>query len=224
MPPSEPDHYALLEVDRSAGVEQIKAAYLQQVLRWHPDRNPSAEATRRTARINAAWEVLQDPARRAAYDRRLARRHPPRSGTPPSPAPAARARRARPQRPSPAPDPAAAERARRAAEASAREAEARRQRDAQYEQRRKASEHLWQPPPDAALGWSDREFVVGHWYRNNAGPYRVIDVRGKLVDIYYPDGNIVSFPREDLWAHWQRQVQRRNGVNRSGRSAPRRYR
>ena len=217
MAAAEIDHYAILKVHPSATVEQIKAAYLREVALWHPDRNPSREAGRRTARINAAWEVLRDPDARAAYDRQLKRRPPAqttgrtRKDTPP---PAAR-----PSRPaSPAPDPAAAERARRAAEASAREAEALRQRNAQAEQRRKAAEHLWQPPPDSTLGWPDRDFVIGHWYRNNRGPYRVIDVRGNLVDIYYPDGDIVTFRREDLWPHWQRQVQRRD------RGSPSRHR
>ena len=214
MPHALPDHYAVLQVRPSAAVEQIKAAYLRLVLRWHPDRNPSPEATRRTAQINAAWEVLKDPTRRAAYDRRLQRQRA-------SPAPAAASRPTRRDR-SPRParatlDPAAAERARRAAEASAREAAARRQREAEYERRRTASEHLWQPPPESALGWSDRDFVIGHWYRTNLGPYKVIDLRDKWVDVYYTDGNIVTLPREDVWRHWQQQVQRRRG----GRAAPR---
>lgn len=219
MPATEPDYYLLLKVDPSAGVEQIKAAYLRQIVQWHPDRNRSEEATRRTAQINAAWEILQDPVKRAAFDRRRRRRH----ATPPPNRPRSRPRPDPVQRsPRPASDPAAAERARQAAEASAREAEARRRRDAQYEQRRKASEHLWVPPPEGAYGWADRDFVAGRWYRNSTGPYRVIDLRGKFVDIYYPDGAVVSFPRDDLWQNWQRQVQRRNGRNRPAQGLPRR--
>jgi curved DNA-binding protein CbpA len=214
MPASDADYYAILNVHSAASVDQIRAAYLQQIGRWHPDRNTSQEATRRTAEINAAWEVLQDPDRRAAYDRQRRR-----SGTTPQ-APAFRRRsdRAAQSRPS-AVDPVAAERARRGAEASAREARARRQREAEYERRRTASEHLWQPPDERGLGWSDRELIVGHWYRNNRGPYRLIDVRGKYADIYYTNGDIVSLPADDLWRHWQHQVQRRS---RSGRTdAPR---
>jgi curved DNA-binding protein CbpA len=230
VPQPAPDHYAVLRVHPSADADAIKAAYLREVFRWHPDRNPSAEATARTARINAAWEVLRDPDRRAAYDRRRTRSRSP-SSPPPSSRPAsagaapprARPSRARPPRPDrPAPDPAAAARARREAEARAREAEERRRREAEYEQRRKASEHLWQPPPDAALGWSDPDFVVGHWYRNNLGPYRVIDVKERFVDVYYPDGSIVSLRRDDLWRHWQRQVEGRGRPVRSGRPASRR--
>ena len=221
MAAAELDHYALLKVHPSATVEQIKAAYLREVSRWHPDRNPSTEAGTRTAQINAAWEVLPDPNTRAAYDRRLKLSPAAQPAAPTTPRtrkqPPSQA--ARPPRPAPAaPDPAAAERARRAAEASAREAETLRRRNAEAEQRRKAAEHLWQPPPDSALGWPDRDFVIGHWYRNNRGPYRVIDVRGNLIDIYYPDGDIATFRREELWPHWQRQVQRRD------RGSPSRYR
>jgi curved DNA-binding protein CbpA len=219
VPAVDVDYYLLLRVHPTANAEQIRAAYLRQIGQWHPDRNPSEEATRRTAQINAAWEVLQDPARRAAYDRQRGRSPAASAGT------TGRRRQNRAPRPRHAPiDPAAAERARRGAEASAREAQARRQRDAEYEQRRKASERSWQPPTDGGLGWSDREFVVGHWYRNNRGPYRVIDVRGKYVDIYYTDGNIVSVPTEELWRHWQHQVQRRAGAPRGNRRATRSYR
>jgi curved DNA-binding protein CbpA len=222
VPPPGGDHYAVLEVDLAASADEIKAAYLRQVLRWHPDRNPSPEATRRTARINAAWEVLGDPARRAAYDRRLKRPRgtPARSG---APAPIRRDRPARTARgAASAPGPDADARARREAEARAHDAEQRRRRQAEYEQRRRASEHLWQPPPESGLGWSDRDFVVGNWYRNNRGPYKVIDVRDRWVDVYYADGEIVTLPRDDTWRHWQRQASGRGRPTRAGRPAARR--
>ncbi|MGD9890461.1 MAG: J domain-containing protein [Dehalococcoidia bacterium] len=204
------DYYALLHVHPSATLEQVRAAYLRQIGQWHPDRNATEEATRRTAQINAAWEVLRDPSRRAAYDRQ--RRH--AGGG--QPAPADRHRQDRTPRPRQAAvDPAAAERARRGAEASARESQARKQREAEYERRRRASEPLWQPPDERGYGWSDQAFVVGHWYRNNRGPYRLIDVRGKYADVYYTDGDIVSLPADDLWRHWQHQVQRRSGAGRT---------
>ncbi len=218
MPAADIDYYTLLKVRPDANVEQIRAAYLRQIGQWHPDRNPSDQATRRTAQINAAWEVLQDPSRRAEYDRQRRR---PGAAT----AGSTDRRQSRPPKAAHTPvDPAAAERARRGAEASARDAEARRQREAEYEQRRKASERLWQPPVESGFGWSDRDFVVGHWYRTNRGPYRVIDVRGKYVEIYYADGEIVSLPAEELWRYWQRQVQRRTTTNRAARGATRSYR
>jgi curved DNA-binding protein CbpA len=219
MPESDIDYYAILKVRPTANVEQIRAAYLRQIGQWHPDRNASQEATRRTAQINAAWEVLQDPSRRAAYDRQ--RKRP--SAAPRSPTSRTREDRSTHPRHT-AIDPAAAERARRGAEATAREAEARRQREAEYEKRRSASEGLWQPPMESGFGWSDQGFVVGHWYRNNRGPYRVIDLRGKYVDIYYADGEIVSFHADDLWRHWRSQVQRRSSANRISRGSKKSYR
>jgi curved DNA-binding protein CbpA len=210
MPASDADYYTILNVHPAASVDQIRAAYLRQIGQWHPDRNTSQEATRRTAQINAAWEVLQDPGRRAAYDRQR------RSTGATRPAPVFRRRsdQTSQSRPS-AVDPVAAERARRGAEASAREARARRQREAEYERRRAASEHLWQPPDERGFGWSDGELIIGHWYRNNRGPYRLIDVRGKYADIYYTNGDIVSLPADDLWRHWQQQVHRRSGSGRT---------
>ena len=64
--------YEILEVDRDVTHEQLRAAYRELVMRVHPDRNPGfvAEATERFAAIHAAYELLSDPGRRAAYDQR----------------------------------------------------------------------------------------------------------------------------------------------------------
>lgn len=226
MPPDPPDHYALLKVHPSASTARIKAAYLRLVFHWHPDRNTAAEAGERTAQLNAAWEVLRDPVRRAAYDRQRRLARPPAASPAAAPKASARpgpvARPAHPARPA-APDPAAAERARRAEAESAREAEARRQRNTEYEQRRKAAESQWRAPPDSGLGWLDRGFVIGHWYRDARHTYRVVDVRDRLVDIYIPDGRIVTLRRDDLWREWQRQIERRHAPNPPRRGTSRRY-
>ncbi len=63
------DYYAELEVEASAPFEEVRAAYRRLARAHHPDVNPSAEAAERMRRINEAWEVLRDPARRAEYDR-----------------------------------------------------------------------------------------------------------------------------------------------------------
>jgi curved DNA-binding protein CbpA len=67
-----PDPYAVLGVDRSASAAEIRAAYLALVARYHPDRhqgNPLEDlAGQRMAEINQAYELLSDPARRAAFD------------------------------------------------------------------------------------------------------------------------------------------------------------
>src|SRR5258707_4718354 len=74
--PDRVDPYKVLQVDSEAEDEVIQAAYRRLAQKYHPDvaTGPGAEA--RMAGINAAWEVLRDPARRAAHDlaRRLAAR------------------------------------------------------------------------------------------------------------------------------------------------------
>lgn len=59
------DHYRTLQVDPSADVEVIQAAYRVLARRFHPDLAGDDEVMKR---LNAAWEVLGDKTRRAAYD------------------------------------------------------------------------------------------------------------------------------------------------------------
>ncbi|MFN2474865.1 MAG: DnaJ C-terminal domain-containing protein [Chthoniobacterales bacterium] len=67
-----PDYYAALGVDQNATNIQIRDAYRLLAKRYHPDRNrDSVEARVRTQQLNAAYEVLRDPARRRAYDQEL---------------------------------------------------------------------------------------------------------------------------------------------------------
>jgi molecular chaperone DnaJ len=65
------DYYDVLGVAREATPEQIKSAYRKAALRWHPDRNPEKkqEAEERFREATAAYSVLSDPQKRAAYDR-----------------------------------------------------------------------------------------------------------------------------------------------------------
>jgi len=64
------DLYAILGVSRDASQEEIKKAYRKLVRKHHPDANPGDPgAEERFKKINLAYEVLQDPQKRAAYDR-----------------------------------------------------------------------------------------------------------------------------------------------------------
>lgn len=69
MRPVEPDHYATLGLDRNCTLAQIRAAYRALAKQHHPDVNQSSrDAIARTQALNAAYEILSDPAQRHAYD------------------------------------------------------------------------------------------------------------------------------------------------------------
>jgi len=63
------DYYEVLGVSRSAAPEEIKRAFRQAALRYHPDRNKSADAEQRFKEASEAYEVLSDPEKRNRYDR-----------------------------------------------------------------------------------------------------------------------------------------------------------
>ncbi len=74
MPAKTPadDHYATLGLDRGCTAGQIRDAYRLLAKRYHPDLNQNdAKAQIRIQRLNAAYEILSDPARRRTYDRAL---------------------------------------------------------------------------------------------------------------------------------------------------------
>ena len=62
------DPYKVLQVDSEAEDEVIQAAYRRLAQKYHPDIAGPDGAARMTS-INAAWELLRDPGRRAAFDR-----------------------------------------------------------------------------------------------------------------------------------------------------------
>jgi curved DNA-binding protein CbpA len=69
-----PDPYKILQVDSEAEDEVIQAAYRRLAQKYHPDRASGQEAMERMVSINAAWELIGEPNRRAAYDRSVRHR------------------------------------------------------------------------------------------------------------------------------------------------------
>lgn len=67
----EPTHYEVLEVPRTATEDEIKKAYRQLAMRYHPDQAGDREDTDRFIRISEAYEALIDAPRRESYDRIL---------------------------------------------------------------------------------------------------------------------------------------------------------
>ena len=65
---TEIDPYAVLGVPRGATREEIARAYRRMAKRFHPDADTGATNTS-MVRINEAWGVLSDAARRARWDR-----------------------------------------------------------------------------------------------------------------------------------------------------------
>jgi curved DNA-binding protein CbpA len=82
---SESDYYEILGIAVEADQAEIRRAFRERVRACHPDRvaNLDAElrqlAEEKMVRLNEAYAVLRNPARRAAYDDRRLRARPPSS-------------------------------------------------------------------------------------------------------------------------------------------------
>ena len=62
------DYYETLGISKSASEQEIKTAYRRAALKWHPDRNKTAEANNKFKEVTKAYEVLSDSKKREMYD------------------------------------------------------------------------------------------------------------------------------------------------------------
>ena len=98
------DPYKVLQVDSEAEDEVIQAAYRRLARKYHPDLAETPEAAAKMASINRAWEMIGDPASRAAYDQAKATERGTGANPPASPTPGASGT-ARPPTPATPPTP-----------------------------------------------------------------------------------------------------------------------
>jgi len=67
------NYYQILGVPKTADENQIKRAYRQLALQWHPDKNSETvekrtQAEKQFKAVNEAYAVLSDPEKRRNYD------------------------------------------------------------------------------------------------------------------------------------------------------------
>lgn len=64
------DYYEVLGVEKNASAQEIKKAYRQKAVQFHPDKNPGdKEAEEKFKEAAEAYEVLSNEEKRARYDR-----------------------------------------------------------------------------------------------------------------------------------------------------------
>ena len=64
------DYYEVLGVARDADAKTIKDRFRELAMKYHPDRNKSADAEAKFKEIAEAYAILSDPKKRADYDSR----------------------------------------------------------------------------------------------------------------------------------------------------------
>jgi len=62
------DYYEILGIPKDAEEREIKKAYKRLAMKFHPDRNADAGAEAKFKEAKEAYEILNDPQKRAAYD------------------------------------------------------------------------------------------------------------------------------------------------------------
>lgn len=67
------NYYDILGISPKATADEIKKAYRQESLKWHPDKNKSPEAESRFKEISEAYKTLVDNNSRILYDAELRR-------------------------------------------------------------------------------------------------------------------------------------------------------
>lgn len=62
------DYYEILNVAKDASEQDLKKAYRKLAMKYHPDKNKSADAEEKFKEISEAYAILSDSEKRAQYD------------------------------------------------------------------------------------------------------------------------------------------------------------
>lgn len=62
------DYYRILKISYPSSQEEIKKSYRSLSLKWHPDKNPGVDTTKKMQDINAAYFLLKDEEKKRRYD------------------------------------------------------------------------------------------------------------------------------------------------------------
>jgi len=62
------DFYDVLGVKKDASAAELKKAYRKLALKYHPDRNKSADAAEKFKELSEAYEVVSNPQKKKQYD------------------------------------------------------------------------------------------------------------------------------------------------------------
>lgn len=65
---SQKDYYSILGVSKTSSADEIKKAYRQLAVKYHPHSSGSTDNEAKFKEINEAYEVLSDPQKRTSYD------------------------------------------------------------------------------------------------------------------------------------------------------------
>ena len=61
-------YYEVLSVERTANEDELKKSFRRLAMKFHPDRNPDADAQDKFKEAKEAYEILTDSQKRALYD------------------------------------------------------------------------------------------------------------------------------------------------------------
>ena len=63
------NYYQILSINKNSSQDEIKKAYRQAALFWHPDKNKSSNAHDKFVQISEAYEILSNVVKRHLYDK-----------------------------------------------------------------------------------------------------------------------------------------------------------